>query len=137
MNTGRKGTSHERTYYNILACGPDESMLMFGDPNVIQGQVRRALLTYLVKTFPRNKPVLHSMPIHGGHGTLHLVVVVRSARRIELVSLVHVREVMPADHGRMQMFQARESTPTRAWKFLSIMRLLEWIVEMIRKLFGL
>lgn len=136
MNTGRKGTSHERTYYNILVCGPDESMLMFGDPNVIQGQVRRALLTYLVKTFPRNKPVLHSMPIHGGHGTLHLVVVVRSARRIELVSLVHVREVMPADHGRMQMFQARESRSTSGLKLLTMMRLLDWIVDMLRKPFG-
>lgn len=136
MNTGRKGTSHERTYYNILVCGPDESMLMFGDPNVIQGQVRRALLTYLVKTFPRNKPVLHSMPIHGGHGTLHLVVVVRSARRIELVSLVHVREVMPADHGRMQMFQARESRSAGALKLLTMVRLLDWIVDMLRKPFG-
>lgn len=136
MNTGREGTSHERTYYNILVCGPGESMLMFGDPNVIQGQVRRALLTYLVKTFPRNRPVLHSMPIHGGHGTLHLVVVVRSARRIELVSLVHVREVMPADHGRMQMFQARESRSTRALKLLTMMRLLDWIVDMLRKPFG-
>lgn len=137
MSTGREDTYRERTYYSILVCGPGEAMSLFGDPNVIHGQVRRALLTYLVKTFPRNRPVLHPMPIHGGHGTLYLVVVVRSARRIELVSLVHVREVMPADHGRMQMFQARESTPTRAWKFLSIMRLLEWIVEMIKKLFGL
>lgn len=136
MNTGRKGTSHERTYYSILVCGPDESMLMFGDPNVIQGQVRRALLTYLVKTFPRNRPVLHSMPIHGGHGTLHLVVVVRSARRIELVSLVHVREVMPADHGRMQMFQARESRSAGALKLLTMVRLLDWIVDMLRKPFG-
>jgi|GEM_PF-6660462 hypothetical protein len=136
MSTGREDTYRERTYYNILVCGPGESMSLFGDPNVIHSQVRRALLTYLVKTFPRNRPVLHPMPIHGGHGTLYLVVVVRSARRIELVSLVHVREVMPADHGRMQMFQARESRSASALKLLTMMRLLDWIVDMLRKPFG-
>lgn len=136
MSTGREDTYRERTYYSILVCGPGEAMSLFGDPNVIHGQVRRALLTYLVKTFPRNRPVLHPMPIHGGHGTLYLVVVVRSARRIELVSLVHVREVMPADHGRMQMFQAKGSRSAGALKLLTMVRLLDWIVDMLRKPFG-
>jgi len=136
MSTGREGTYCERTYNNILVCTPEQCMSKFGDDNLLESQVRRALLTYLVRTFPRNKRMPHSMPIHGGHGALHMVVVVRTARWIELVSLEHVREDMPTEQGRKQMLQRREFWPMSAWRLLSNARSLEWVMEMIRKFFG-
>lgn len=142
-------TDLERKYGQVVVCGPQSHMLLFDDENLIEENLRRALITYLIRTFPRNKLMPHDMPIHGGHGTLRFQLYVRSKRRIDLVSLEHAHNdsSRPIDLDGVVAQNAKDLSTElkaksqqtnnypitlwvgRAWELLSKARSVEWILS--------
>lgn len=138
-------TDLERKYGQVVVCGPQSHMLLFDDENLIEENLRRALITYLIRAFPRNKSMSHEMPIHGGHGTLRLCLNVRSPRRIDLISLQHTHSDIsgPSYLGRSSVGASTDLNPLpqqkpitlwigRVWEFLSKARSIEWILSKLQ-----